>query len=72
MRKLPSTLSLLLEHVNEEVDGRVERDEGVREVLDDDQPGRPVRHAEAVRAVPGLVHGGDGAPHVAALKDAFN
>ena len=36
-------LKVLKDDVDEEVDGRVEDDEGVRDVVDDQQPSRPVR-----------------------------
>ena len=53
------------QRVDEEVDGGVEDDERVRDVLEPHQPVRPPAHLRAVLAVQELVEGRDQLPHVA-------
>ena len=50
--------------IDEEVHCGIEHNQGVGDVLNDDQPERPYGHVETVLRVPGLEDGRDGLPNV--------
>jgi len=58
----------LHENIDEKVNSRIEEDERMRDVFDNDQTVRPDSHVEPVVAVPELVDGGDHPPDVTEEK----
>ena len=59
----------LKDNVDEKINCRVEHDQGVRDVVHDQQPPRPVGQDLGLPAVDGLVHGRDQLPDVTEEED---